>query len=177
MTQINTDKTDSSAVRGGCGMAHSFEALVETGNGGLHGGDLRFDQREATRQVFGERAGMKGGQDFGAGKVGQITGTAGLAGLFQAAIFVLAEAKDDDAVSDFRMHKDQAVRCKPAISACGAAWKAPRTLRSISTATERRSSSTLTTTRKAPFSRSRMPSRPASEPRSIRTGCPTRVNG
>ena len=36
-------------------MARSIEALVETGNGGLHGGDLRFDQREATRQVFGER--------------------------------------------------------------------------------------------------------------------------
>ncbi len=94
-TQIRTDKAEMS-LRGGCGMALSIKALVETGNGGLHGGDLRFDQLEAAGQVIDDGARMKGGQDFGAGKIGQITGPAGLAGFFQAAIFVLGDAKDDN---------------------------------------------------------------------------------
>jgi hypothetical protein len=58
-------------------MAPSFKALVETGNSGLHGGDLRFDEREAAGQVSGEGAGIEAGQDFGADKIGQTTGTVG----------------------------------------------------------------------------------------------------
>ena len=79
---------------------------------------------EAAGQVFGDDARMKGGQDFGAGKIGQITGPARRAGFFQAAIFVLGDAKDDNAVAGFSRHKNQAVRYKRALSACVAPWTA-----------------------------------------------------
>ena len=101
------------------------------GNGGLHGGDLRFDRLEAAGQVFGDGAGMKGGQDFGARKIGQITGPGGRAGFFQAAIFVLGDAKDDNAVAGFSRHKNQAVRYKRALSACVAPWTARGGRRSL----------------------------------------------
>ena len=78
------------------------------GNGALHSGDLRFNQSEATGQLFAERgAVLEEGQDFGAGKVGYITGAAGLARFLQNAILILAEAKVDDAVADFGRHRIQ----------------------------------------------------------------------
>jgi len=78
------------------------------GNGALHSGDLRFNHGEATGQPFAEGdAVLEEDQDFGAGKVGYITGAAGLAGFLQNAILILAEAKVDDAVADFGRHRIQ----------------------------------------------------------------------